>query len=287
MRRLLREPLLHFLVLGALLFVLYGWLNRGRSDAADEIVVTRGQLQSMTAQFTRVWQRPPTPDELNGLVESWLREEIFYRAGLAQGMDRGDPVVRRRIAQKLEFVADGQTPVPPSDAQLQAWLDAHSDKYRVEVRYTMRQIYFDPARRGERLDADLAAAQRALAGGRPAAGDSTLLPQALDSAAASEVVRVFGSDFAQALKTLPVGGWSGPVRSGFGLHLVDLRARDDGRAATLDEVRAAVQRDWLHARTEELKAAYYNKLRANYTVRIEGTEPVATRAGKPGAMTTP
>lgn len=268
-RRLSREPLLHFFVLGALLFALYGWLNRGVLSSPGEIVVSRGQLQSLEAQFQRVWQRSPMPEELQGLVEGWIREEIFYREGLAMGLERDDPVVRRRIGQKVEFIAEGIAPAPPTDAELQAWLDQHPGKYRVESGYSLRQVYFNPARHGENLKANVGAALHALQAGKPVAGDSTMLPDRLDKVPAFEVARVFGEEFQKGLDALPVGSWQGPVRSGFGVHLVELRVRDDGRRAALAEVRAAVERDLLSHRSAELKAAFYARLRANYKVRVE------------------
>ena len=279
MRRLLREPLLHFFVLGALLFVLYGWLHRGALSAPGEIVVSRGQVQSLQAQFERIRQRPATPQELHGLVENWVREEIFYREGLAMGLDRDDPVVRRRIGQKMEFAIEGLTPTVPTTAELQAWLDAHPADYQVELKYSLRQVYFDPARHGEKLNVAIEAGRRALAGGKPFTGDQTMLPATLNAAAAFEVSRLFGNEFEDALRTLPVGGWQGPVRSGFGLHLIHLRAREGGQAATLQEVRAAVERDLLHARTRQASEDFYSKLRAGYEVRIEGADiaPVPAR----------
>lgn len=276
MRRLLREPLLHFFLLGGLLFGLYGWLHGNLLSKPNEIVVSRGQVESLQAQFQRVWQRPPTTEELNGLVEAWVREEIFYREGLAMGLDRDDPVVRRRIGQKVEFIAEGPAPAAPTTAELQAWLDSHANDYSIEPVYTLRQVYFDPARHGERLDADIATALRALERGNTVAGDGTMLPPDLDKAPAYDVARTFGTEFEVALRTLPEGGWQGPVRSGFGLHLVQLASRDGGRPATLDEVRAAVERDLLHARAEEANKAFYAKLRANYAVRVDGAGGTAT-----------
>jgi PPIC-type PPIASE domain len=271
MRRLLQEPLLHFLILGALLFGLYSVMQGGALTQTNEIVLSRGQVQSLQAQFQRVRQRPPTSEELQGLVESWVREEIFYREGLAMGLDRDDPIVRRRVGQKLEFIVDGTPPTPPTSAELQAWLDAHRDKYQIEPRYTLRQIYFDVARHGEKLDADVAAVRRALDAGRAPAGDPTLLPLALHEAKASEVNRIFGNEFADALKALPLGSWQGPLRSGFGVHLVNLSASDTGRRATLEEARAEVERDLLLARTAEARAAHYKKLRLRYIVRTDST----------------
>ena len=279
MHRILQEPLLHFFILGALLFAGYGWLRHG-STGANEIVVSRGQIESLQANFTRTWQRPPTDVELSGLVENWVREEILYREGVALGFDRDDPVVRRRIAQKVEFLADGQSPNAPTSAELQAWLDQHLASYRVEARFSLRQIYFDPTRRGDKLEADIEAARAALARGEVVAGDTTMLPRSLESASASEVAHVFGKVFVDALATLPVGGWQGPVQSGFGRHLVELRVREDARPAKLDEVKAEVERDLLYQRALDAKAAFYNKLRADYTVRIEnGAVPANATPG--------
>jgi PPIC-type PPIASE domain len=271
MPKLFREPLLHFLVLGAVLFGVYGWLNRGLPDSGNEIVVSRANMRSLQAQFERVWQRAPTAEELQGLIDNWVREEILYREGMVMGLDRGDPVVRRRIAQKVEFIVDGATPPKPTETELQSWLDANSDTYRIDANYSLRQVYFDPASHGDKTDAVIAAARRALERGAANAGDSTMLPGAVD-APASEVARIFGGEFEGALRELPVGGWQGPVRSGFGLHLVELRARESGRNATLDEVRTAVERDLLHARMQEAKAAFYDRVRSNYSVLIEGAD---------------
>jgi len=268
-RRLLHEPLLHFLILGALLFGLYSGVHRGAAGAAGEIVVTRGQLQSLQAQFERTRQRPPTAEERQDLIDTWVREEIFYREGVAMGLDRDDPVVRRRVAQKLEFIADASA--PPTPAELQDWLDSHADRYRIEPRYTLTQVYLDVARHGDKLDADVANLRRSLDRGRAVDGDSTLLPPTLERATASELTRAFGRAFADAVASLPLGSWQGPVRSTFGVHLVRVSAVQPARAATLDEARAAVERDFAQERAAHLDAERYRKLRARYVVRIDAT----------------
>jgi PPIC-type PPIASE domain len=275
MRRLLREPLLHFFVLGAMLFGLYTWLHGGVAKAPDEIVLTRAQQQSLALQFQRTRLRAPTPQEQQALIDNWVREEVWYREGLAIGLDRDDPVVRRRVGQKLEFIADGATPAAPTEADLQAWLDTHPEKYVIEAHFKLRQVHFDPARRGDRLAADIAAARRVLDSGKVVVGDSTLLPDALTDATASDVRRVFGEAFTDALAALAIGSWRGPVRSGFGLHLVRLAGRTPERRATLDEVRSEVERDMLHARATEALAMHYQKLRERYSVRVETADVVA------------
>ncbi len=271
-RRLLREPLVHFLLLGALLFLAYGWLNRAGLAAPDEIVVSRSQVEGLVMQFERVWQRAPTAQERQALIDSWVRDEVFYREALAMGLERDDPVVRRRLSQKVQFILDTGTDTgAPTDAELQAWLDTHADRYRTEATYALRQAFFDPARHGERFESVISEARRALAAGRPA-GDATMLPAEIAGRAA-DVERQFGAEFEQALRTLPVGGWQGPVPSAFGLHLVELTARTDSRAATLAEVRPEVARDLMEARAESAQEALYQDLRAKYSVQIEPEAP--------------
>jgi PPIC-type PPIASE domain len=268
-RRLLREPLLHFLLLGALLFGAYGWLHRGLLSSPAEIVVTRGQLEALQAQFARTWKRPPTAQEVDGLVDDWLHEEVLYREGVAMGLDRDDPLVRRRVGQKVEFIGEGPPQAVPTDAELQAWLDAHADRYPIEPRYSLRQVYFDPARHGDGLESDIAAARRTLEAGKAVSSDSTMLPAAIEDVSASEVARVFGKEFAETLEALAVGGWQGPVRSGLGLHLVQVRSAKSARRATVDEVRGALTRDLLQARVQQANRVFYDKLRAKYVVRID------------------
>jgi hypothetical protein len=269
MRSLLREPLLHFFALGALLFALYAWLQGGSAKAPDAIVVTRGQQQSLALQFERTRQRPPTPEEQQGLIDSWVREEVLYREGLAMGLDRDDPVVRRRVGQKMEFITGDAMPAAPTARELQGWLDRHPGQYTTQARYTLQQIHFDPARRGDKVMADIAAARRALESGKLVMGDSTMLPATLTDATASQVQRAFGKPFVDALQTLPTGGWQGPVRSGFGLHLVRLVDRVPARQATLEQARAEVERDLLQARAIEAREAYFQTLRGRYSIRIE------------------
>ncbi|MGB0132441.1 peptidyl-prolyl cis-trans isomerase [Dokdonella sp.] len=277
MRRLLREPLVHFLILGALLFVLYNSLDKG-PGAPDEIFVSRGQVASLQSQFSKVWQREPNASELQALVDSWVREEALYRQGKAMGLDQGDAVVRRRVVQKVEFFAEGATPQVPTDAELQEWLDSHADTYRIEPRYSFDQVYFDPSRRGTQLPADVSAAHKALLSGQAVSGDTTMLPASVDDMSASEIGRVFGNRFVDGLANLKQDEWSEPIRSGFGLHLVRIVGLEQDRAATLAEVRQAVERDLLHDRTQKGNEAFYQKVLENYTVRVESTEEVTTPA---------
>jgi hypothetical protein len=265
----LREPLLHFLLLGAGLFVLFGWLNRDGFDAPNEIVVDSSRIAQLRMQFERVWQRPPSEDELSGLVEDWIRQEVLYREGMALGLDQGDPVMRRRVVQKMQFMSDALVNDEFTDAELQAWLDEKPDTYRIEPRYSFRQVYFDPQRHGAGLEELLEESLRALRRDADAAdGDPTLLPTSMSDVAISEIARNFGERFATAIADVPVGEWSGPIPSGYGLHLLRVSSKEPARMPELEEVRAALARDLLAERTKRANEAFYEALRDRYTVRI-------------------
>lgn len=276
MSRILREPLVHFLILGALLFLLYAGVNRG-PGAPDEIVVTRGQVNNLRSQFSKVWQREPSPQELDGLIDNWVREEVLYREGQKMGLDLNDQVIRRRVMQKIEFLAEGATPQVPSEIELQAWLDAHPDDYLIEPRYSLTQVYFDPSRHGDSLEADVLAARKELVEGKAVKGDATLLPATLQDSPASEIARIFGSRFGDSIASMEPGQWSDPFASGFGVHLVRIDGKQAARVAKLSEARKAVERDLLHERTTQGKEAFYLDRRKNYAVRIEA----ANRAADP------
>ena len=270
LKRIIREPLVHFLVLGLLLFIVYGALQGEGPPAPNEIVIDAERVAYLSNQFERAWQRPPTPAELDGLTESWLREEIFYREGLALGLDQGDPVVRRRIAQKMDFISEGLAVAPPDDAELEAYYAEHAARYRVDPVYSFRQVYFDPGRYDGEWAGAVAAARAALVAGEdPEPLGGSLLPATLTTTPAREVARLFGTVFADALAEAPTGRWYGPLRSGFGVHLVFLEDRVAGHIPPLAEVRGAVERDLLAERREAANEALYRGLRERYTVRYE------------------
>ena len=274
MKRLLREPLVHFLAIGAALFLFFAWKG-GRGAPAGRILVTRARLESLAAGFARTWQRPPTPAELKGLVDGYVREEIAVREAMATGLDRDDTVIRRRLKQKIDFLAEDRVDAaPPSEAELSAWMTAHPDLYRGEERVSFRQICLTPEKRGGPAKAEaearrLAAALEKKGPGADAAGDSLLLPPEMPLAPRSEIARAFGSEFADAIVKLEPGHWIAPVPSGFGVHAVLVREKAAARAPALAEVRAAVERDFVaDRRTKELDALYA-RLLAKTQVVIE------------------
>jgi PPIC-type PPIASE domain len=270
-KSLLREPLVHFLALGALLFALHAWLKPSEPAASmTEIVVDEARILSLAQNFRRTWQRGPTPEELQGLIESHVREEVM---------------VRQRLQQKMDFlIEEAALATPASDAELQAFLQANADKFRSEPQFSFEQVYLDPAWRGQRLADDAARLRASLQHGRitPAqAGDRLqLLQTRYLQLPQGEIARLFGEDFARALPALAIGEWAGPVSSGYGAHLVRVEAFSPGAVPPLAEVRAQVEREWAHARRQASARGAYAALRAKYLVRVGPAGAASAPGGK-------
>jgi hypothetical protein len=279
---LLREPLMHFLLLGLALFALDAWLRPTTSVATrSEIVVGEARIRNLAQNFRRTWQRPPSREELDGLVESHIREEVMVREALALGLDRDDAIIRRRLQQKLEFVSEEAAALArPTDEELNTYLKANPDAFRQEPRATFVQIYLDPRKRAAGVQAD---AKRLLgtlnrAGPSPdlaKVGDSLMLLEShYENASQADLARLFGAEFAESLVKQPVGEWVGPIASGYGLHLVRVEALTPGSTPALDDVRPLVEREWANAKRQELSEAFYEKLRAKYAIKVKMPEAV-------------
>ena len=274
MRAWLREPLLHFLVIGAALFALYRFVA-GEEDGPREIVVTEAQVEALAQNFARTWMRPPTADEVRGLVDDYVREEIYYREAIAIGLDRDDTVIRRRLRQKMEFVSDDIAAArEPTDAELEAYLRSNSGKFVDPPLLSFRQVLFSTDRRGESAQQDAGRALEALrSGDRPGRvpeGDPSLLPPEMTKVTPRDVANVFGEGFTADIEDAPIDQWIGPVESPFGVHLVRLSARQAGRLPPLAEIRTVVLREWQATQQDQANEAFYEELRRKYDVRVEG-----------------
>jgi len=268
---LLKEPFLHFLALGILIFAGYDWISEG--DDAGQIVVTGGQQKNLIATFEQTWQRPPTPEEFNALVQDFIRQEIAYREAGEMELDRNDIVIRRRLRQKLELLTeDLASMAPPTAEELASFYEEHAEDYRTDQLNSFQQILFSTDRRGDEARSDAVAALVGLNAGKAtpdAAGDAISLPQALHSASRREVAATFGAVFADSLVALPEGIWTGPVDSGFGVHLVKVTDRVESRVRPLDEVWQAVRNDLLAERRQRAVEMLYENLAENYTITVE------------------
>jgi hypothetical protein len=274
MTRWLREPLLHFLVLGVAIFAVFNVFGP-KGEPKASIVVTQGIIDGQIANFSRTWLRPPTPEEVDELIRQHVREEVYYREGMALGLDRDDTVIRRRLQQKLEFVAEAQgMATGPTDDDLSAYLDRHRDAYRTDARISFVHVFLSTERRGDKVTQDAARLLAALRAGNTgddptAIGDPTMLEPQFEDAPIRDIAAQFGDGFASELARLPVGQWQGPITSSYGVHLVLVSARTEGRAPALEEVRDAVRRDWLNEQRIAANEKFYQSLLQRYTVTIE------------------
>lgn len=278
MRRLLTEPLVHFLILGGILFGVFHFTAEPETEAlsADrEIVVTPGRIETLAANFTKVWQRPPSEQELQGLIEDFIKEEIYYREALALGIDRDDTIVRRRLRQKMEFIStDLSQLTEPTDADLQAVFDANPDTYRIPARVSFEHVYIDPTQHRDDLEDVIGNLRVKIASAEQSTvlkvlGDRLMMEPAFADVTEFEIDRLFGQGFGEAVAALAIDTWSEPLRSGYGLHFVRVSERIDGRTPALEEVRAELERDWRVQQSAQTEAAFYQALRDRYTVTVE------------------
>lgn len=279
MKKILKEPLVHFLVLGALIFLAWDWLNRDEIGAG-EIFVSVTQQQHLANVFERTWQRPPTSEELESLIQEYVKEEIAYREGQAMGLADNDTVIRRRVRQKLELLADEIISLrEPSEAELQAYLEANRDEFALQPELDFRHIYFSPDKRGDSLRDDasntLALLNAGQAGDWQALGDPLSLDSQFGGATTSQIDRRFGGGFAARLQALDEGRWEGPVSSGLGLHLVFVERVNTPSRPTLDQIEQQVRNEWHAGQRISATEALYRRLAENYEVVIES----ATESG--------
>ena len=282
MKRLLREPLIHFLLIGALLFGLYGLApSAGPGTAASkQIRLSQSEIAQLTLLFQSQWRRPPTPQELERLVENKVQQEILYREALAMGLDKDDEIVKRRMAQKMQFLAEDVAAArEPTTAELKAWFEQNSDRFAQPPRLSFRHLYFSTDRRGERARDD---AQQALAklASQPvdtqAAGalaDPFMFQDSYRDRAPDYLAKEFGPRFALAVSKLAPGSWQGPVESGFGWHLVFVDTVIPGRVPAFEEIEADVRTAWLGEQKALAWDKAYKKMRDGYTVWLPAPPP--------------
>ena len=274
----MREPLVHFLFIGMLLFVLFNWISAQQGGSERQVVLSSAMVNEIAQGFQSTWQRPPSAEELQGLLEARVREELLFREGLALGLEADDPVIRRRIAQKVDVLAEESALVDAaSDSQLEDYLQRNAARYALPAEVAFEQVLFDPNRHGENLQANLRDGLQRLQAGASAEqiGDRTQLPARVAKTPADLLARDFGESFTAVLSGLPVGSWAGPVSSGFGWHLVRLQSLTPGRPATLSEVRKTVERDWENERRLRARQTFYDQLADKYEVIIEPSPEAA------------
>jgi len=280
-RRLLQEPILHFLLIGIALFVVYGKIA-APNRAGSSIVVSQKLVDEMAREYEARWTRKPSEQELAGLVDAYVRDEILYREGLALGLDRDDALIKRRVRQKFEVIAEEESAREiPSDADLAAYMTKNAARFRLPASVSFEQIFLDGAATPADVKRADAVARAALSRGADPGklGQSSLLPGRVENTAQDLVARDFGAGFARQLETAPLGQWSGPIASSFGTHLVRVTARSPAALPELDGIRRIVARDWENERRVSSRSDSYQKLRSHYTVVVE-TKKLASLAAQ-------
>jgi len=266
-----------------MLFALYGLAGKRSAEAPDKIVVSASRVANLGDGFARTWRRPPNEQELQGLIEDYIRDEVFYREGKAAGLDRDDVIIRRRVRQKMEFLAEDMSAPEPSDEQLAAYLASNPERFRAEDQITFHQVFLSATRRANTIESDskqvgtvLARADGAL--DVTALGDPFLLGEEFRGVSPSKLTSIFGEDFSKRIAAMETGRWQGPISSGFGQHFVFIGERISGGSPLLDVVRPAVRREWANAQRLEAERKLYASLREHYEIVMEAPSAKAASA---------
>jgi hypothetical protein len=275
--KLLREPLVHFMFIGAVIYLLYCVFAEPIPDETNKtIVVTAGEVEWMKTSWQKRWNRPPRAEEFDGLIQQYIRETVLYREALTMGLNKHDQVIRRRLAQKLEFLAkDLVALTPPTEEELQAYFIKHHDRYQEPALYTFSQVFIDPDKRGDATLADAEKIKTTLITQGDAVdiagvlGDDFMLQNYYPEKNQVEIQKQFGSGFTESLLKLSPGQWHGPVLSGYGVHLVYVNNITEPPAQGFAKVRERVTQDWKTDKGEELNEKFYASLRDQYTIVIE------------------
>ena len=276
--KFIKEPLIHFLILGALLFALNDVVGDSSStDADNSIVISDTEVEWLQSTWNKKWGRMPTEDELQGLIESYIREEVLYREALAMGLDEDDTIIRRRLATKMEFLAKdiGQI-VKPTELELQDYFKWNIDRYMDPAKVSFSHIYFNLDNRENALG-DAQAVLEKLRKNETVStedwqlGDSFMLHYEYVHKTQTEVMQLFGSGFANAVFEMTLGGWQGPVQSGYGMHLVYIKGVVPAREPSLEEVREKVKNDLVSQRRTDSFEIFYKSLRDKYNIEITTT----------------
>jgi len=277
-KAILQEPLVHFFLIGGVFFLLYYAVNTGsRYSTADEntITVSKGQIDTLRQNFTRVWSRQPTEKELQGLIQDYIQEEILYREAVALGLNKDDTVIRRRLRQKMEFLAENiLSQSKPTDEELQSYFQKHKDRYQKDPQFSFAHVYLNPEKHGEKLDKEVVRLLSILENNEESTdvselGDNILIESQFHQSPYGVVSGLFGNTFAEELLMLPSGEWAGPLTSGYGVHLVYLREKVPGKMPEFEQIKDVLEAHWNMDRNKEIKNEAFTKMKNQYHIVVE------------------
>jgi len=285
MKKFLKEPLVHFLLIGGSIFGLYFMVSDIQTNATDRVDVNVGVVKRLSSQFTRRWLRPPTNEELRSLINEHVKEEILYREAIKLGLEQDDAVVRRRLRQKMEFISTDLLQMPdPEDEQLQKFLNENPGMFKEQVSLAFQHVFFSTQKRGFDAEPDAEKAKEQLNSTNVnylLMGDPTLLPAEIPLASISSIRNQFGESFAVDIKKLDPNEWHGPIASSYGYHLVKIIDRVEPLLPELDRIRAEVLREWKFKKEQALQGQFYDELMKKYTITIQWPDSVATSGATP------
>jgi len=297
LKQWLREPLLHFLLIGAALFVVYRALNPSpQADAPSNLIkLTQDDLAQMSVAWLAQGRPAPTPEQMRNLVELRVREEILYREGLALGLDKGDTIIKRRLAQKMEFLAeDVSTLAEPTTEELRTWFEVNAQRFALAPRVSFRHLYFSSDRGGELARAAAAQALQVLIGrpsdwlGAAALADPFMFQDYYGDRSFDDMAKLFGPNFARALLQLRPGSWQGPIESGYGWHLIWADSLTPSRVPAFEEIEPEVKAEWVAEQRAQAKRRAYEAMRTRYQVVLpEARSRETVGAGVAVAKTSP
>jgi hypothetical protein len=272
MKTLHKEPLLHFLIIGALIFVLFSIVSKEEDiNSGNKILVSTADIERLSAAWSKKWNRPPTETELKGLIDSYIKEEVYYREALALGLDQNDTILRRRLMQKMEFLSNDLAELnQPDEAALNKYFLENQEKYELPARVSFTHIYFSLDKRGAKVARDAKSVLSGLNALRaPELGDSFMMQYDFVQETPFEVARLFGQGFADQLLKSEINTWQGPIESGYGLHLVRISEKVDSRMPELASVIDKVRTDWMFEQRQKMNKEIYERFKERYEIIIE------------------
>ena len=267
-KKILREPLIHFLLIGGLLFYIYGQQNSGFEKKENSIVITQANLDRLVLQWKKKNFREPTKTDIDVLLEKYIHDEVMYREAIAMGLDKNDLVIRRRLSQKLEFLSsDIVDVVEPTQKELQVYLDNNSKRFMLPGKMSFLQIYIDVNKHNKSYIKELYLELKKGTSYKKL-GDDFLLSKEFQNVTKHDISKIFGRAFSQELFSLHVDSWQGPIVSGYGLHLVKIQKREDEKIASLQSVKNIVRKEWKVTQRENVNRAIYENLKSQYSIKL-------------------
>jgi len=292
LKKILSNPLFHFLILALLIYVIYGFFGDKQStDSERTIVVTPSTINWLEKSWEKRWIRLPTEKELDGLIDQYVREKILSQEALNMGLDKDDVIIRRRLAQKFEFLTKDLIQAPePSEKELNNYFNDNKSKYKKPDLTTFTHIFFDPDKREEKTLKDAEQSKIKLnkleqpTEGIDQFGDTFMLQSYYPERTEQEILKLFGPEFAKAVsEEIPTGEWYGPVLSGYGTHLVYVDGRIQTPEPQFDALKELVIEDWKEKKRQEINDNFYKNLIARYNIIIEKPDDTDSEDSEAGA----